>query len=784
MLGSHTLAEVPLSASEEQRREQLGAAAGGVVTLTGQVRLQSPSRGAGTGVIAFVSVGAMQIQSRGQAGKVLSLGGSAAARSTTAARVSADLSLDSQVAARLLVSVRSVPALAISGAAKARLPGMARSAGLVTLTRQGAGVIDVDASGARPLDITGQAGARAGTPARGAGRTDSLGHSEARSSSRGSASGGIVLTGAAVCSSVAPSFSEARGALDLAGAGQGAVASRVRLAGESPLHGDVSALLATQGRVSGQIAITHTGSGAVEIALVATRRLPLSGTRAARAVARVTAQPQATGILVLEGAARGIGYGLARSAAAVDLHAAGQGRVALSATGTGHLRIGTPGRGSAAIVGMTDSAFALTHSMRATTAGNAAGQGGLDCAGNAQAARPARGHVTRDLGLAGQSVVRQKIAAEAQGRVTVARAVLGDLAVRADSLRGLSLGGEGRARSAAAGRSTDLPLALAGSTLSQVASCAQGHAALELQGTSRAQAAIAVAVAPELAWRLQATVHTPRRAEGRRALSLLCVLLARAGITVGAGAAVLGLEGRQTGAVGLDARGLARAGLTGRSDVTSQVSGPAAGRLTITQASDAALQVRAAAARVIPLLGAVSAAISVQAERVDGALDLGGTAALQSGISARLRRDGHLLPAGHAQAAAALRAAGQSRVPFTRAGAGDVQVLGITLHGMTLLGAAAARARAQGHANLPVAPALGLSGATFVQAASQKAPFTSAGTFTGTVAVRAAARVLAWDLDMAAIAFRAPPALGRSEPPRQGLSGRLVPSNTGRILRG
>ena len=784
MLGSHTLAEVPLSASEEQRREHLGAAASGVVTLTGQARLQSPSRGAGTGVIAFVSVGAMQTQSSGHARTTLSLGGSAAARSTTAVRVSADLSLDSQAAARLIVSVCSVLALGISGAAKARLPGMARSAGHVTLTRQGAGVIEVDASGARPLAIAGLAAASARTKARGAGQTEALGHSEARSSSCGSASGGLLLAGAAFGSSVAPSFSEARGALDLAGAGHGAVATRVRLAGESALHGAVSARLAIQGRVSGQIAITRTGSGAVEIDLAAARRLPLGGTSAARAAARVMAQPQGAGILVLQGAARGIGPRLARSSAALDLRAAGQGRVALRATGTEHLRMATPGRGSAAIVGMAGGAFALTTSMRAATAGNAAGQGGVDWAGYAQAARPSRGHVTGGLGLAGQSVARQKIAAEAQGRVTVARAVLGDVAVSADSLRGLSLGGESRARIAGAGRSTDLPLALAGSAVTQVASCAQGSGALELQGTGRAQAAIAVAVAPELAWGLQATAHAPRRAEGRSELSLLCVVRTRAAITVDADDAVLGLDGRQTGATGLDARGQAHAGLTCSSDVTSQVSGPAAGCLAVAPTSDAALPVLAAATRAVPLLGAAAAASAAQADGADGALDLGGTADLRAGIGARLRRDGHLLPAGHAQAAAALRAAGQSRVPFTRAGAGDVQVLGMTLRGMTLLGTAAAQARAQGIANLQVALGLGLSGATYVQAASQDAPFTSTGTLAGTAAVSGAARVLAWDLDMAAIAFRAPPALGRSEPPRQGLSGRLVPTNAGRILRG
>jgi hypothetical protein len=41
-----------------------------------------------------------------------------------------------------------------------------------------------------------------------------------------------------------------------------------------------------------------------------------------------------------------------------------------------------------------------------------------------------------------------------------------------------------------------------------------------------------------------------------------------------------------------------------------------------------------------------------------------------------------------------------------------------------------------------------------------------------------------WDVDITAIAFRVPPALGRSELPRMGLSGRLLSTNTGRILRG
>ncbi|MDB4111684.1 hypothetical protein N9571_03910, partial [Yoonia sp.] len=49
---------------------------------------------------------------------------------------------------------------------------------------------------------------------------------------------------------------------------------------------------------------------------------------------------------------------------------------------------------------------------------------------------------------------------------------------------------------------------------------------------------------------------------------------------------------------------------------------------------------------------------------------------------------------------------------------------------------------------------------------------------------QAVARGSEFELWATAVAYSAPPARGRSGSPRIGLSGRLIPSNTGRILKG
>ena len=102
---------------------------------------------------------------------------------------------------------------------------------------------------------------------------------------------------------------------------------------------------------------------------------------------------------------------------------------------------------------------------------------------------------------------------------------------------------------------------------------------------------------------------------------------------------------------------------------------------------------------------------------------------------------------------------------------------------MVILGAAGARAITQAAANLSLEPGFAGAGTTVIRVDfHQQEVITGRGDARSML--QAAASGSDWDLAATAIAYRAPPALGRSEPPRFGISGRLMPTNTGRILRG
>jgi hypothetical protein len=132
---------------------------------------------------------------------------------------------------------------------------------------------------------------------------------------------------------------------------------------------------------------------------------------------------------------------------------------------------------------------------------------------------------------------------------------------------------------------------------------------------------------------------------------------------------------------------------------------------------------------------------------------------------------------------ASLHGTSRGNVSVARLGRGDLLVSGTASRAMVFLGAAEARTITQAAVNLPVAPGFAGAGTTVIQVAFQEQEAIT-GRGAAWSSVKAVAASLEWELGAAALAYRAPPALGRLEPPRVGLSGRLVPSNKGRILKG
>ena len=137
-----------------------------------------------------------------------------------------------------------------------------------------------------------------------------------------------------------------------------------------------------------------------------------------------------------------------------------------------------------------------------------------------------------------------------------------------------------------------------------------------------------------------------------------------------------------------------------------------------------------------------------------------------------------------ATARAKSRASSRGRLEVDRAGSVDVLVLGEALRGMPLLGASAARITALAAANKTLAPSLAGSAANVIQLDFTAEAIAADVRAAGSSLAEAPEVSALWDLGATSIAYRAPPALRRAEPPKYGLSGRLSPSNSGRILRG
>ncbi len=209
----------------------------------------------------------------------------------------------------------------------------------------------------------------------------------------------------------------------------------------------------------------------------------------------------------------------------------------------------------------------------------------------------------------------------------------------------------------------------------------------------------------------------------------------------------------------------------------------AAGQFDVARSSAADVQIGADAGRGMPLLGAAGGAAHVQAAGSIGAARLEIMTKAEALTTAGAASGSVFTAKGKVTGQGFLNAASQGHVSVTRLARGDLLVAGTAARAMAFLGAAEARAITQAAANLPLAPGFAGAGTTVIKVAFQEQEVLT-GRGAALLTVQAVANASGWELGATAIAYRAPPALGRSEPPRMGLSGRLVPTNAGRILKG
>lgn len=547
------------------------------------------------------------------------------------------------------------------------------------------------------------------------------------------------------------------------------------------LTGLVHAGLISTGQLGGQLPLSSAGMAAAPLLTKAGRSVPLQGMSAARSITHL----QTVGSrFVLYGEAQGITArgGVGRSGLGLILQA--QGIAALTASSDLPLSCDGTGRGITEAQGAARTALqiAADGQVRSVLTGWAAT--GLHSLGVSQAKAAIMGLAREEIELAGRSGGRLVTAGTARGTFAVARAFTGDVDVLGDSSRQISISGMAGIRVASTVQTSESVVEIKGRAAARGATEVETVASVALAGAAKADMATAATISASIGWIAQASATAPRSAQSRGALSLVGEGEARSVVDATARIAGLSIGGALAGAAGLTAGLSADAVLYGAAEASFAVLGQGAGLFTVTRDSDTDVQVTGEAVRVLPLAGAAEGALVVQAARAEGAIALGGVATARVRAVANLARGAAPVVQGHAIGAARIYSISSGHVAFVRLSLGDVLVEGGAAPGMALLGSAQAGNVTRAAANLPLAPKLASNATNVIRVEFAAREVGVAAR--GNAMLGVSGRAVAQDLGLVAAvqALRALPALRRSEPAKYGLSGRLMPTNSGRILRG
>jgi hypothetical protein len=398
-------------------------------------------------------------------------------------------------------------------------------------------------------------------------------------------------------------------------------------------------------------------------------------------------------------------------------------------------------------------------------------------AGELRPVAQVRGHLAVAGGMAGAI----SSLGLGHGVFDVARYFGGDVDVFGDSARAIGFSGQAKATCETTGTVPASDIKLAGSATAISISFAAATTQVSLFGETGGQVRSDAFVQHRLKIDLVAEGVSPQTAEsngtwateGHVDGALALMGAAGGGLAIASEAAARGtLVARTSGALALIVK--TATALEARADAT--------GVLAIARDSDAAVAIDGDARRSINLHGACEARASITAKPCP--LHLTATLTTDAANAADGRASSEVTTAGSGTTRVQSRATSQARLAISRTGAADVLILGAAWRGMAFLGASLAQIPALAAANSSVMPGLAAAAANVIHLDLKAAAIAPGGQAAGSNLACAQDVSALWDLDTAAIAFRSPPALGRAEPPRLGFSGRLLPTNAGRVLRG
>lgn len=388
------------------------------------------------------------------------------------------------------------------------------------------------------------------------------------------------------------------------------------------------------------------------------------------------------------------------------------------------------------------------------------------------------------FGIAGGATGGIASLGQGRGTLDVVRDFAGDVDVLGDSARQISFRGAASARSTSTGETSNPVVEVTGAASARATAAVETAANVALPCSAKAGVPAAATTSFAIGWITEAAATVPRSVQSNGRLSLVGTGQARSAARGAAVADLLVIAGDLGGAMDLIAKLQGDLALEDTAEASASVAAEGSGQFSVGRDSNADVQVAGDAARLLPLVGTAAGALVARATRVDGTIALAGTGNARAETAASLPSGATLDLQGHATGAARAQSISSGRVAFIRLGQGDVLVVGSAARGIALLGSAQAGNVTRAAVNLPLAPGLAGSAANVIHLDFTAEAIAPGGRAAGSNLAHASEVSAWWNLHITAIAYRAPPALRRSEPAKCGLSGRLSPSNSGRILRG
>lgn len=384
------------------------------------------------------------------------------------------------------------------------------------------------------------------------------------------------------------------------------------------------------------------------------------------------------------------------------------------------------------------------------------------------------------LRVAGSGSAEVSSLGRVRGVIDVARDFAGDVDILGDSTPAIPIAGRATLQTVDFGTIASAGVSLAGSARTTNASHAQSQALVVSAGTASAQGIATATSHPFLKLSLFAdgqSRHIVKSIGTWSAVGQMAATMAMAG----SAEIVLPIAIGAKTHTGITATANAAITLTGVSTAKLAAEGSSSDTFGIGRASDTTVAIDADASRSLGVHGYSQGQISIAGDARPLHLGLDTQAGAAAAAAGKASSD--MTTAGSAASQAKSLASGQGRLLVDRTGSGDVLVHGAALRGMPLLGASAARTTGLAVANSIVAPNLSVSAANVIHLEFTSEAIAPDGGGVGSNLAAALGISARWDLHTTAIAYRAPPALRRSEPAKYGLSGRLTPSNSGLVLR-